>query len=75
MRYEHYDNLNSDIVNGTFEFISEGHNGNILKRIEFMPTPWPNFYNLAFGNVNENGELDDLTISNNGDRNKILATC
>ena len=36
--------------------------------------PIPNVYNLSFGDIKENGELDDLTISNNGDRNKILAT-
>jgi hypothetical protein len=29
---------------------------------------------LSFGDIKEDGELDDLTISNNGDRNKILAT-
>jgi hypothetical protein len=31
-------------------------------------------YNLAFGDINVEGEIDDLTISDNGDRNKILAT-
>jgi uncharacterized OB-fold protein len=30
-------------------------------------------FNLAFGDVDETGEINDSTISNNGDRNKILA--
>jgi hypothetical protein len=30
--------------------------------------------NLAFGNVTEDDEIDDKIISDNGDRNKILAT-
>ncbi|GGB19723.1 hypothetical protein GCM10011511_49320 [Puia dinghuensis] len=31
-------------------------------------------YNLAFGNVENNGGLDDELITNNGDRDIILAT-
>jgi hypothetical protein len=31
-------------------------------------------YNIAFGNVNANNALDEDTISDNGDRNKVLAT-
>ena len=31
-------------------------------------------YNLAFGGIDENGETDDYSASDNGDRNKILAT-
>ncbi len=32
-------------------------------------------YNLAFGDVNvDSGELDDLSVTNNGDTEKILAT-
>lgn len=30
--------------------------------------------NLAFGDVSDKGEIDDLVVSNNGDRNKVLAT-
>lgn len=53
---------------------SDGHKGKIPKRIEFTSTQWSGVYNLAFGDVREDGEIDDLKISNNGDRNKILAT-
>lgn len=74
MKYEIYKLVKEDDVFNTFEFISAGKNGNILKRVEFTPTYLPNVFNLAFGDINETGELDDMIISNNGDRNKILAT-
>lgn len=74
MKYEHYANFEANLEYSLFEFISEGVNGKIPKRIEFKPTKWPDVYNLAFGDIRENGDLDDLIISNNGDRNKILAT-
>jgi hypothetical protein len=57
-----------------FNFISIGKNGTIPKRITFTITELANVYNLAFGDVDENGCLDDCRISDNGDRNKILAT-
>jgi hypothetical protein len=48
--------------------------GDILKRIMFVPTQLPYVYNLAFGNVDEFDDIDDTSVSDNGDRNKILAT-
>ncbi len=74
MKYEVYKDIEVDLKYERFEFVSEGYNGRILKRIEFTSTQWSGFYNLAFGDVKENGELDDLKTSNNGDRNKVLAT-
>lgn len=74
MKYEVYNDIEADSKFAKFEFISEGHKGRILKRIEFASTQWQGVYNLSFGDIKANGELDDLTISNNGDRNKILAT-
>ena len=74
MKYEIY----SDFVIArdfhVFEFASTGKFGRIPKRIAFIPTELPEVYNLAFGDINENGEIDDYAISDNGDRNKILAT-
>lgn len=59
----------------TFEFISEGPKGKISKLIQFSPTNLKDLYNLAFGDKDLNsGEINDLTISNNGDSEKILAT-
>jgi hypothetical protein len=74
MNYDVYTEIEADSKYSRFEFMSEGYNGKIPKRIEFTSTQWPGVYNLAFGDIKENGDLDDLIISNNGDRNKILAT-
>ncbi len=60
-----------------FEFTSEGVNGNIEKIVIFesVATESVQLFNLCFGDKNPlTGELDDTIISNNGDRNKILAT-
>jgi hypothetical protein len=74
MKYDYYEDVKPGSDFSSFEFTSEGQNGSIRKKVLFTPTPLPNVYNLAFGDINEKGDLDDLTISNNGDRNKILAT-
>jgi hypothetical protein len=74
MKYEYYEGVKSNTNYSTFDFISEGHNGNIPKRVLFTPTPLLNIYNLAFGDITECGNVDDLKISDNGDRNKILST-
>ena len=73
-KYEVYKEIEVYPDHSTFDFISEGCNGEILKRVEFSPTSFSNVYNLSFGDIKQNGELDDLAVSNNGDRNKILAT-
>lgn len=61
-----------------FEFISEGTKGSILKRIEYSKVNikgYKNFYNLGFGDVSsESDEIDDAVVTNNGDRDKVLAT-
>ncbi|MBX2922904.1 MAG: hypothetical protein KF746_11970 [Chitinophagaceae bacterium] len=60
-----------------FEFESEGPNGKIKKVVRFSPqnAHGKTYFNLGFGDVNpETGSVDDLSKSNNGDREKILAT-
>lgn len=74
MKYEFYDHIKITDDLSIFDFFSIGKNGRIPKRIEFMPTEIPDIVNLAFGDINEDGEIDDYSISDNGDRNKILAT-
>lgn len=64
MRYDIYKNLQITDDYSVIDFVSKGNKGNISKRM----------YNLAFGDLNEYGEIDDYSISDNGDRNKILAT-
>jgi len=69
MKYEMY--LDYIYTNdfSVFDFISIGKNGAIPKRITFTTTELAYVYNLAFGDVDENGNLDDCRISDNGDRN------
>jgi hypothetical protein len=74
MKYEFYDQLQISDDYSIFDFVSEGKNGRIDKRIEFMPTEIPGIINLAFGDINSDGEINDYSISDNGDRNKILST-
>lgn len=60
-----------------FEFESIGPRGRIKKGVSYTPR-YENgilFYNLGFGDLNEQtGELDDLAKSNNLDREKVLTT-
>lgn len=74
MQYEAYKNFYTDATYSVFEFLSVGKKGIILKRIVFAPTEYKNVYNLVFGDIDINGEINHQSTSNNGDRNKILAT-
>ncbi len=58
-----------------YEFISNGPNGFIPKLIKFSETNLKGLYNLAFGDKDlTTGDLNNLSISNNADSEKILAT-
>jgi len=59
-----------------YEFFSEGPNGKIKKVVQFQQiSPFQDIYNLGFGDFNEQlGEIDDLSVSNNHDTQKVLAT-
>lgn len=74
-KYDLYRNTDTTI----FEFKSIGPNGEIKKIIIFSPTQTKEIYNLAFGDllhdeVQKRYILDDSIITDNGDRNVILAT-
>jgi hypothetical protein len=74
MKYEVYAGIKVADDFTVFDFISTGRNGAIKKRIAFTETEWEDIYNLAFGDVDDDGEINDFSVSNNGDRNKVLAT-
>src|SRR5580698_8798047 len=74
MKYEVYAGIKVADDFTIFDFISTGRNGAIKKRIAFTETEWESIYNLAFGDVDDAGEINDFSVSNNGDRNKVLAT-
>jgi len=57
-----------------YRFFSEGPRGRISKGVIYSLIEG-NLFNLGFGNWNEKlQELDDTSRSNNGDRDKVLAT-
>lgn len=59
----------------TYQFNSEGIQGSIIKIIRFQAMSQKGVYNLAFGDkVPDSDKIDDKAISNNGDREKVLAT-
>ena len=58
-----------------FEFYSEGKKGIIKKIVQYQKTSDENVYNLAFGDYDErSNSIDDMSITNNGDSSKVLAT-
>ncbi|MGK6351611.1 DUF6934 family protein [Parapedobacter sp. DT-150] len=59
-----------------YEFYSEGPNGRIQKVVRFacIQQGNPGVYNLGFGDLNSEGVVDDTSVSNNADRDKVLAT-
>lgn len=58
-----------------FEFISEEPKGLIHKLVEYTETGQENVFNLAFGDYDKTTKsIDDLSITNNGDSLKVLAT-
>jgi len=74
MKLDRYE-LKSDQDFTTFEFLSEGPKGKIEKIIQFSLVNERNLYNLAFGDKDAiTGELNDRTITDNGDSEKVLAT-
>ncbi|MFP5041773.1 DUF6934 family protein [Parasediminibacterium sp. JCM 36343] len=58
----------------SYEFISEGPKGLIKKQVQFTLINEERAYNLAFGDEDETGAINDLAISDNGDSEKVLAT-
>jgi hypothetical protein len=77
MKLEQYEST-ANKAKTTFTFVSEGPNGNILKGVEYSKIQllgFKNVYNLAFGDIGFiSGEIDDVVVTNNQDREKVLAT-
>lgn len=58
-----------------FRFESKSIEKTIQKVVAYSPFPDnPEVYNLALGDILENGEVSDLSVSNNDDMQKIMAT-
>lgn len=56
-----------------FVFSSMGK-ANIIKLVEFSTTSTPEVYNLSFGDLLPDGNVDDKVNSNNGDIRMVLVT-
>ena len=74
MQYDKYDNVITSSDKLEFQLESEGPKGKINKVVQFAQTSNDDIYNLAFGNLNKDGSIDDETTNDNKDRTKILAT-
>jgi len=74
MKYERYP-LESNRKLLVFEFTSIGPKGKIKKIVQYTETNLKDYYNLGFGDKNEiTGEIDDRSVTNNGDSQLVLAT-
>ncbi|MFT3824682.1 MAG: hypothetical protein QM731_12205 [Chitinophagaceae bacterium] len=73
-QYDKYEFIEASSDSTLFSFASTGPNGVVEKVVQFSKTTTHGVYNLAFGNIDESGDIDDKTTNNNKDRNKILAT-
>ena len=56
-----------------FIFASTGPQGVIAKFV-WIQSIRENLFNLAFGDLNQNGGFDDKVVSNNNDTGKVIAT-
>lgn len=75
MNYDKYDDISISTDSLDYKFVSTGVKGDQNKLIKFGPHPSNDrIYNLALGTIEEDGNIDFQTPSNNGDRDKILAT-
>jgi hypothetical protein len=74
MKLPHYELLAEKSLQ-VYEFVSDGPKRQIPKLIKFSETALKGYYNLAFGDKDiETGEIDDRSVSNNGDSEQVLAT-
>ena len=75
MNEERYIEIKNDPDYTVFNFVSEGRYGKLTKIVRFDQLKRrDSTFNLALGSLLDGGEVDFTSITNNGDRNKILAT-
>jgi hypothetical protein len=73
MKIDKY-NVYSGAADTVFEFNSTGPKGTVTKIVVYSSTNLKHVYNLGFGDKDENGDINDTVITNNGDSKKVLAT-
>ena len=72
MRSKGYNTTRKTIT--CYEFVSIGPKGVIRKRIEFSLLNKPNYYSIGFGDIMEDGRVNDKVFSGNQDIVKVMAT-
>ena len=73
MKYEKYSVHVSDSFR-RYDFFSEGPKGRIAKVVLFERMENPLMNNLAFGDATDDGDIDDLVVTDNKDTAMVLAT-
>lgn len=74
MKYPRYQYSTEDQL-FLFEFESVGIKGTVKKLVQYSEMSISGFYNLGFGDFNEEtNEIDDEIVTNNGDGLKVLST-
>ena len=73
MNYPTYKEVKASSDLSLYAFNSIGPKGEVFKVIQYAPLTVEGRYNLAFGDWNGERIVDDAR-TNNGDRNKVLAT-
>ena len=71
MKKETYQIENSNIYE--YRFVSSGKR-TITKIVQFTPLKTPGYFNLGFGDLKDDGSVDDLAETNNDDLIKVIAT-
>jgi len=74
VKYEVYGDLKRSSNEFEYRFTSVGPKGEIPIVVQFDQRDNPIEFNLAFGVIQDDGNLDDNARINNGDRDKILAS-
>jgi hypothetical protein len=75
MNEDRYQKIENTPNYQAYTFVSVGRHGELVKVVRFSEiSGMTDTYNLALGTLLPDGEIDFLTIANNGDRNKILVT-
>lgn len=74
MKLVHYE-LDAEDSLTVFKFASEGSKGRIMKMVVYSQNHIKGLYNIAFGDLDpETNTINDVSVSNNGDTEKVLAT-
>ena len=74
MQFPHYNEIQNSKDWMTFRFESTGPRGSVWKVVQFTPMLRRGYYNLGMGDWHGYEPLDFVGTTDNGDRDKVLAT-